>query len=454
MKKNIKVINIVHCVDTEGPLNETLKATFNRIFSLYNLKIQPTKKNLIDILNQNKKFKKIGKLISKTFNKRLLTYLDSFSKINKMLNNIESKKYRNSIKDDFGNGWIFNWFCMDHVNFKSNPRKRVIGYHKIFDFYINRVQNLNQCKKDAIHFHFHPHSISNHAHHSGTHWWSHNNSLYQILSRRIIDRMWFPCSNRPGFHVIRPESHWFLEQFIPFDFSNQSNKNYQDDLLQSDVNNFRFGNWNKAPQTWTPYHPDHNDYQKKGKCNRIIVRCLNVGTRHNLLKQTDVDKAFKEAKKGNKVLLAFTNHDFREMKDDIEQVKNYLDKSKKKYGDVLVKYCEAASAVRDVMKLDKRPACKFKIFFKNNLLTISTKEPTFGPQPFFTIKDIFGKYHHDNLNFIESNHEWNYVFDENTIPLKYVESVGIASNNKVGVTTVTKWNNKNKKTVSKIWNQY
>ena len=31
----------------------------------------------------------------------------------------------------------------------------------------------------------------------------------QILSRRIIDRSWFPSTNRPGFQVTRPDSHWF-----------------------------------------------------------------------------------------------------------------------------------------------------------------------------------------------------------------------------------------------------
>ena len=51
-----------------------------------------------------------------------------------------------------------------------------------------------------------------------------NDNLYQILCRRIIDHNWFPVVNRAGFHVERPDSHWFLEQFIPFDLSN-TNKN-------------------------------------------------------------------------------------------------------------------------------------------------------------------------------------------------------------------------------------
>ena len=37
-----KVLYIVHCIDTEGPLNETLDATFERLESIFDIKITPT----------------------------------------------------------------------------------------------------------------------------------------------------------------------------------------------------------------------------------------------------------------------------------------------------------------------------------------------------------------------------------------------------------------------------
>ena len=59
------------------------------------------------------------------------------------------------------------------------------------------------------------------AHYCATHYFATGNRLFEILARDIIDRHWFPAVNRPGFHVTRPDSHWFLEQFIPLDYSNQ-----------------------------------------------------------------------------------------------------------------------------------------------------------------------------------------------------------------------------------------
>ena len=60
------------------------------------------------------------------------------------------------------------------------------------------------------------HPIQKFAHLCATRWLGPTDKIFQILSRRIIDRSWFPAVNRPGFQVCRPDSHWFLEQFIPF----------------------------------------------------------------------------------------------------------------------------------------------------------------------------------------------------------------------------------------------
>ena len=44
MKK--KVVYFVHCVDTEGPLYESLSAKFQRIKDIFNINIKPSKENI------------------------------------------------------------------------------------------------------------------------------------------------------------------------------------------------------------------------------------------------------------------------------------------------------------------------------------------------------------------------------------------------------------------------
>jgi hypothetical protein len=61
-----------------------------------------------------------------------------------------------------------------------------------------------------------------------------------------------------------------------------------------------------------------DDYQVPGNCRRWITRCLNLGGRYSSIGQKEVDQAFSQAEEGAPVILAFTHHDFRDMKLDID----------------------------------------------------------------------------------------------------------------------------------------
>ena len=52
------------------------------------------------------------------------------------------------------------------------------------------------------------------------------------MDERIIDNKWFPVANRAGFHIERPDSHYFLEQYIPFDLSNTNKNEKNSQILQ------------------------------------------------------------------------------------------------------------------------------------------------------------------------------------------------------------------------------
>ena len=49
-----KILYFVHCVDTEGPLYESLKERFKMINAIYDVNIEATQENLIKL--QKKKF--------------------------------------------------------------------------------------------------------------------------------------------------------------------------------------------------------------------------------------------------------------------------------------------------------------------------------------------------------------------------------------------------------------
>lgn len=435
-------IYVVHCIDAEGPLYESLEATFERIEDIFGLTLEPSQETLEELQRGERDLDVDEKAVQDVLAPRLLDYNETWDDINRMLADAVSTEFRTRFPDSRGNGWRYNWFPVDHVDYEANPRRRPMGYHQVFDYYRNLLDEADS-RRDELGFHHHPHPIKDEAHRNATHWWINSDALYETLSRRIIDRDWFPAANRPGFHVTRPDSHWFLEQFIPFDYANQAKRTGDGADEQFDFANGRTGDWRRAPTTWEPYHPSHDDYQSVGNCRRWIARCLNVGTRHNILEEADVRQAFREAAAGKDVVLAFTNHDFRDIRPDVERVYDLLTAAAEEFPDVDFEYCGAVEAMRKAIDLPDVEPCDLQLSLQEPfdgayVLHVETETASFGPQPYLAFKTVTGEYHHDNFDFQEPKHEWTYVFDQESLRIDAIETIGVGVNNVVGATTVAR----------------
>ena len=433
-------VYVVHCVDTEGPLHESVEATFERLKAIFGLDLEPSVALLRQLQAGEVDLGGIEQAVRKVVDPHLLDYNDTWDKVDRMLASCMSPAFREETVDSEGNGWVYNWFCVDHVDYDVNPRRRDIGYHNVFDHYQGAIRDTGS-PQDGVQFHYHPHNFRKEANISAAHWWASSDSLTQILCRRVIDRRWFPAAHRAGFHVIRPESHWFLEQHIPFDLSSQAVAAVADDSAQSGLDDGRWGDWRRAPVTWEPYHPAHDDYQERGSCRRWVARCLNIGTRYRLLTEDHVRQAFAEAEADRPVVLAFTNHDFRDMRPDIVGVRELLVRVGREFPDVPFVFSEAITAMREALQLPAQPACELEVTLSRtgpstHALEIRSQVPTFGPQPWLALRTVAGTYHHDNLDIDEPFHRWRYVLDEETYPLGALDAIGLAANNAYGTTTV------------------
>lgn len=450
-------VHVVHCIDTEGPLHETLDATFERLRIIFHIDMEPSLETLRKLQSGDLDLGGKEKAVQRMLDPRLLDYNDDWGRIDQMLDRVMVDDFRHEVPDSHGNAWIYNWFCVDHVGYDVNPRRRDIGYHNIFDHYRKRVEGP-LGGSDAVHFHFHPHHpILQHAHRSGTHWFANSTKLFQILARRVIDRAWFPAANRPGFHLDRPDSHWFLEQYIPFDLGNQATEAEPWERQQRDLHRGMWGDWRRAPVTWEPYHPSHDDYQVPGECRRWIARVLDVGTRTTSLPESEVRRAFDEARAGKAVVLGMTDHDFRDLAPDVNYVRDLLTSVARDYPDVDFRYCEAVEAMRSALRLPDTPACDLQLDLEDKgeheaLLRVRTTTPSFGPQPFLAVKTTTGTYFSENLIMERPHHEWAYIFNRETVRLEHVETVGLAANNATGVTTVARLDPRSGKTDHTYWN--
>jgi hypothetical protein len=416
---------LLHAVDTEGPLYEAPAETVARINRIAGLNLPTEESTLNRLLDGDIALGPAREVVNNVL--RYSTFLGDWGAVRTMLSNVMSPTFRDAHRDSFGRPWTYNWHVLDHVGYEVNPRRRDIGFHNIFDVYRALIQDSN----DELGFHFHPDHYFSHAHLCGTNY-NTSRHLYTILARRLIDRNWFPRSYRAGFHTERPDSHLFLEQWIPHDFSNQAIEGDRSTTGQLDLSDHRFGDWSRAPARWGWYHPHHDDYQRPGHCRRRIYRCLNIGTRHRCITESEVERAFGQVlTEGEDVVVAVTNHDFRDIAPDVQWLKRTFDGVAARTG---VNWRSAAISDTYAPWRDAPAKAHWTFVTEDSLtrLSISYDSEIFGPQPFLAVKLFNELYFHVNLDIVEPFRQFSYVFDDNTVPIAQVQAIVAGTNDRHG----------------------
>ncbi|MBI4365606.1 MAG: hypothetical protein HY543_02185 [Deltaproteobacteria bacterium] len=438
------IVHVVHCIDTEGPLYEGLRAKLELLEHVVGITVADrTWEGFTRIVREGAGLTpEQRQRVREVFSPHRLHYLDTWDKLDAMLERVTAEEFRGALRDSFGGAYVYNWFCVDHVGYDINPRRRLIGYHEIFDHYADLLTRRANNARDGLHWHFHPMSFYKEAHRCAK---SLLNSphVWETLARRVIDREWFPSCYRAGFITERPDIHWFLEQYVPFDFSNTSEDSASFEQ-QNDLTGGQLGDWRLAPRDWGVYHPSHDNYQIPGNCRRWIARCLFALNRCANLDRREVDKAFAQAQTGAPTLMGIASHDFRDLGPEVDYVRGLLAEAQAKYPGVRFKFCEAGEAFRQVAYENVcGPALDLAVRLERSAhgmpahVTVTTaRGAVFGPQPFLAIKTRSGRYVHDNLDFSPDGTSWRYVFSVNSILPSDVAAVGVGASDRFGQTCV------------------
>ncbi|MBU0604560.1 MAG: hypothetical protein KKD25_19395 [Gammaproteobacteria bacterium] len=424
------VLHVVHCIDTEGPLDEDIEATFRRIDELFGLRLEPSHEMLRALQCQTVPLDGLEGQVAAVVAPELLAYNRNWGDIRAMLSDALDQHFRREMVDDFGRGWVYSWHCLDHMGYVANPRRKDLGYGKVFYFYRDMLA-ATSSHLDEINWHFHPLSLSRQPLAAATSYSNSMDVLLSVIARRIIDDRWFPTTNRPGFHAERPDSHAFLEQWIPFDYANQACRD--SNCAQQDTQFGRFGDWSRAPQSWLGYRPHHDDHQRVGQCRRWIFRCLNVGTRLRQLSASDVAEAFSEAQANGSAILSFADHDYRDLRPDVRRVRELLQSVRKDFPGVRIRFSGAEDAAQRHLAhispdITENAAPEFSLTRGGSRLHIRLMSGrVFGPQPFLALKTRNGRYLHDNLDVIEPGSHWTYVLDGQTMAPEELSDVGVGA---------------------------
>lgn len=212
---------------------------------------------------------------------------------------------RERLRDSSGAPLCISWFLLDWAGFSpEDPEFGRRGHdsrlHAVWDFYRNSILSDAERAKtcDGIYWHYH------HPPKNGSWGWNKNWNDSQwheyIIGKNILDRGFFPSVYRAGKYVQINESSAWIEQWIPFDFSNVS-------PVRRD-----FCDWSQAPTNGTPYHPSFENYQIPGTMKRMVARSLPVAAKggSGTLDSGEVEAAFREAGEKGKAIFSFHTHDY------------------------------------------------------------------------------------------------------------------------------------------------
>ena len=419
MKPHLYVVPIV---DTEGPLEESLGATFDRIQNKFGVTLNPEPKILQQL--QNCKLDLQGKEaeVAHFVSPRKLSYLATWAEVSEMIRAVTSCSFRNELSDSFGNPLLMNWFIIDVVGYKNNPRRKAAGFHNVWDVY----ENLLDLKKypDGIGWHFHTVPVGGDALQYNT-CWSNNDFHEQALARRIIERNSFTSLFRAGGNIERNDLSFWLEQFVPFDWSRNS----------SLTGNGRPGSqedWRNASTDWVPYNPDFYDYRKSGNMRRSIFRCVEVDLDIGRLQDEDVIKAFETVKNGQSAALAFSLHDRRDLRPELIATVQQIRDIGAKYPDVSWVHSNAQDAANALLGNTTQSAPQFTIEKDGNTIFVESDQELFGPQPFLAVQEEGDVFYRDNFT-IEGPKSYAYHIER---PLT-TKKLGIAGSNASGSHSVT-----------------
>ncbi len=412
------LLYVVICIDTEGPLSESLNSTFKRINSKFNLSLKPSIRTLKNLQSGLIGLNKNRNQLKDFVNPKRLNYLSNWKQVSKMIKNITSNKFRKKTVKKFNSSLKYSWFIIDNVGFKSNPRKKTLGFNKIFDRY-EKLLGKDSKKNDSIGWHFHSIHPSGNPLIYNTSWTS--NDLHEkSLCLRLLEKKNFPVSFRAGALIERNDISQWLENYIPFDFSNRSR--YLPNKKIEYLND-----WSGAPSDWSPYNPSFYNYKLKGNMNRTIFRTLDIDTNSNIIQDSDISSAFKRCKKSN-TILSVSTHDRRNIEPELNFFLEKLEKISKKFPHIKIKFTNAEYAAREVLKKNHKNSTKNKLITKlknRKLLDIKTNFDLFGNAPFLAVREKNNLIYRDNSINIKKNN-WRYLVNDNT------KSIGIAAVDKKG----------------------
>lgn len=304
-------------------------------------------------------------------------------------------QFRAGFTDSFGNSVVFTWFALTHPAYDRYAQPAV---DIVFDQLMPYSEPIERWG-DLLAWHYHAADWSPSADETktgtweqvrtfnGTHYYSSSDveMAERMLAFLILERGFYPTVFRSGWIWENNDFSLWLDDVIPFDFSNAaplSASGSEEDSYSSG----KMYDWSHAPADWSYYHPDSSDYQEPGNLKRTIFRCLPG---HRAL-DLDLNKAFSRAARGQDVLICYYTHSFNSLGKLCRIVGNGLDNSVY-VGRISYRYVNALEGAQLMLGANDTIPPTLSVIRSGDTCVVSSNEQLFS-FPFGASKDSDGSY--------------------------------------------------------------
>ena len=351
--------------------------------------------------------------------------LKDWNKVDLAMDKLFSDEFRHKYKDSLGNNFKIGWFFLSWTGFKTNPRNRDFGYHKVRDHYRERWGKLIDSYGDEECWHYHHPPKSG----IGNEWsndWSSSSEYKTIISRQIIERSWFPVCFRAGGTIMDANLSQWVDRWFPFDYSNRAPLKFPE------------MDWSDGISTWQPYSPDPISFKKKGKGNRQMARSMDLLTGTSVLSDADILQAFEEASSNGKAIISVFDHDYRDIEKRIVGFLSNLKERNNDFKDVSLEYMSPSEAINQYICNSSEDNLKLEISLCKDQYRISVNKDIHQKYPWLATEDHKGNFEQlDEGIKIISDRVWE-------VPAKKIESmktIGIAVSNETRETDIVLFKN-------------
>lgn len=290
--------------------------------------------------------------------------------------------FRDGRRDPSGGRIRFGWFFLTWTGFTTNPRRRDFGYHAVRDHYLERWGARLPGLGDEQCWHYHHPPASGVANEWGLDW-SASDEHDLILSRQLLERGWWPVCFRAGGTIMSPESSRWVDRWFPFDYSNRAPL-----ALPGLVD------WSTGVADWTLYHPDSEDFRRRGAGRRRMARCLDLVTNVHALDAEDVEQAFARAEDGRDAILAVFEHDYRDIAGRLDSFRELLHGVAALHPAVTWRYAAPVEAARGALGVPRPRRLQLEAAVASGLVHVWSTEPVFQSVPWLAVRGVSGKVVH------------------------------------------------------------